>query len=161
MPAHYGFMKRFLLIIGVCCLLGLSGCERSKGGNTLLSRSFTPTGWERFDFVKNELDIKKPTTYDLSLEVSFDSTYAYNYFSVVFSIFDNEGNPFRSKSYKFWVKDPDGSWKSTLADGSYHFTFPVNKELSINEPGIYHCQLESHMPITPLLGVKKVAIIYN
>lgn len=118
-------------------------------------------GWERFDFVTSELDIKKPTTYDLSLSVSFDPAYAYNHFSVVFTIFDNEGNPFRSKSYKYMVKDVEGNWKSTLENGHYHFTFPINSELSINEPGHYKCQLESHMPITPLMGVKEVAIIYN
>ena len=95
-------------------MLGLCGCHPQKGDKTLMSRTFTSMGWERFDFVTSELDIKKPTTYDLSLSVSFDPAYAYNHFSVVFTIFDNEGNPFRSKSYKYMVKDVEGNWKSTL-----------------------------------------------
>lgn len=142
-------------------MLGLCGCHQPKGDKTLAKRAFTSLGWERFDFVTGELDIKKPTTYDLSLSVSFDPSYAYNHFSVVFTLFDSEGNPFRSKSYKYMVKDTDGSWKSTLENGHYHFTFLINSELSINEPGVYKCQLESHMPITPLLGVNEVAIIYK
>ena len=161
MPAHYQFMKRILFTIGVFLVLGLGGCQGPKGDKTLVERTFTSTGWERFDFVTNEINVKKPTIYDLSLEATFDPSYAYDYFSVVFTIFDADGNPFRSKNYKFRVKESDGSWKSTLTDGCYHFSFPINNELSINEPGTYKFQLESHLPITPLMGVKEVAIICN
>ncbi|MBR3709863.1 MAG: hypothetical protein IKM99_02740 [Bacteroidales bacterium] len=151
-------MKKILLVIGVI-LLGLSSCHSGKKGNALLSRSFPTYNWERFDFVKTEIDLKKPTTYNLVLNVAFDPSYTQNYFSVVFTVFDENEHPFRTKGYKFTLKEKDGSWKSTLTDGSYHYSFPINSELSINEPGKYTFQLENRMPITPLTGIQSIEII--
>lgn len=117
--------------------------------------------WERFDFIKEDIEIKKATTYDLALAVSFDSTYVYDNLSVVFTVFDSYDNPLRTKAYQFRLKEKDGSWKSTLVDGCYRFTFPINSELTINEPGVYRFQLESRMPITPLMGIKEISVIRN
>ena len=78
---------------------------------------------------------------------------------VVFTVFDNYDHPLRTKGYKFNLKEKDGSWKSSLTDGSYHFSFPINSELSINEPGKYTFQLENRMPITPLSGINSVEIV--
>lgn len=151
-------MRRFLLVIGVV-LLGLSSCNSSKKEKALLSRSFPTSNWERFDFVKTDINLTKAVTYDLILNATFDPSYPHSYLSVVFSIFDADGNPFRTKGYKFYLKEKDGSWKSTLIDGSYHFSFPINSELSINEPGKYTFQLENRMPITPLSGIHSIEIV--
>jgi len=40
-------------------------------------------------FVKAEIDLKKPATYNLVLSVSFDPSYVQDYLSVVFTVFDN------------------------------------------------------------------------
>ena len=154
-------MKRLILLLGIVILIGLSSCNTGHGNNALLQRSFPTMSWERFDFIQNDVEIKKATSYDLALSVTFDSTYAYNYFAVVFTVFDSYDNPFRTKAYQFRLKDKDGSWKSTLVDGGYHFTFPLNSDLTINEPGVYCFQLENHMPITPLLGIKEISIQRN
>lgn len=151
-------MRKYLLIIGMI-LLGLSSCNSNKKENVLLSRTFPTSNWERFDFVKAEIDLKKPVTYDLALNVTFDPSYSNSYLSVVFTIFDDNDNPFRTKGYKFYLKERDGSWKSTLTDGGYHFSFPINSELSIKEPGKYTFQLENRMPITPLSGINSVEIV--
>lgn len=151
-------MKRALLIISVV-LIGLSACHSSKKDDVLLARQFPTSSWERFDFIIDEIQVKKPTTYNLVLDVCFDPSYTYNYLSVVFTIFDEHDNPFRTKDYKFNLKERDGSWKSTLTDQGYHFSFPVNSELNINEPGLYKFQLESRMPITPLQGIKGIKLI--
>ena len=151
-------MRKILLIIGMI-LLGLSSCNSNKKENVLLSRTFPTSNWERFDFVKSEIDLKKPVTYDLVLNVTFDPSYAPSYLSVVFTIFDDNDNPFRTKGYKFNLKEKDGSWKSTRTDAGYHFSFPINSELTINEPGKYTFQLENRMPITPLSGINSVEIV--
>ena len=142
-------------------MIGLNSCNTSNSGKVLLSRTFPTISWERFDFVKENIEIKKATTYDLVLTASFDPSYTYNYLSVVFTIFDSYGNPFRTKAYQFNLKEKDGSWKSELIDGCYHFSFPINSELTVNEPGVYCFQLESRMPITPLYGIKDISIISN
>lgn len=155
-------MKRnALLFFGLSILLGLSSCSTSSDSKVLLYRNFPSNSWERFDFVKGDIEIKKATTYDLALKVSFDTTYAYNDFSVVFTVFDSYNNPFRTKAYSFHLKEKDGSWKSTLVDGRYHFSFPINTELTINEPGVYSFQLENRMPITPLIGISDISITNN
>ena len=151
-------MKRALFIITVF-LLSLSACHTNKKEEALLSRQFPTSSWERFDFITDDIQIKKPTTYNLSLDVCFDPSYTYNYISVVFTVFDEYDNPFRTKDYKFYLKERDGSWKSTLTDQGYHFSFPINSELNINEPGLYKFQLESRMPITPLQGINEIKLI--
>lgn len=151
-------MRKFLLIIGMI-LLGLSACNTSKNNNVLLSRTFPTSNWERFDFVKSEIDLEKPVTYNLVLNATFDPSYTPSYLSLVFTIFDDHDNPYRTKGYKFNLKEKDGSWKSTLTDGGYRFSFPINSELTIYEPGKYTFQLENRMPITPLSGINSVEIV--
>lgn len=154
-------MKRFAIFFGLVCLLGMSSCHSGKSNSALLSKDFASSGWERFEFINNELEIKKPTTYDLTMKVSFDETYPFDYLSVVFSVFDTEEHPLRSKSYKFKLKDDQGSWKSDLNQGLYTFTLPINSEMSFNEPGLYVLQLENRMPITPLVGIHHISIVPN
>ena len=152
-------MKRGFLVLGAVCLISLFSCNSNKKGEVLLSRSFPTSSWERFDFIKNDVEIKKPVTYDLVMAASFDPSYISDVISVVFTVFDADERPFRTKSYKFRVKDGYGNWNSELADGYYHFTFPINSELTVNEPGTYRFQLENRMPITPLTGIHEIAII--
>jgi hypothetical protein len=80
---------------------------------------------------------------------------------MIFTVFTSDGQPYRSKGYKFNVKDKEGQWNSQLADGCYTFTFPINKNLTITDPGKYCFQIENHMPITPLVGVKELTLINN
>lgn len=152
-------MRRVLLVFGMFLLLGLGACHSDQNGNVLVSREFPTASWERFDYVENVITLSKPVTYDVELDAVFDDTYPFNYFAVVFTVFDNAGNPLRSKNYKFNIKDRDGLWKSEPTEGLYHFRFPLNNELSLNEPGIYNFQIENHMPITPLLGIREISII--
>ena len=140
-------------------MICLFSCDSNKKGEALLSRSFPTSSWERFDFIKNDVEIKKPVTYNLVMDASFDPSYSSDVISVVFTVFDADGRPFRTKSYKFRVKDGYGNWNSELVDGYYHFSFPINNELTINEPGTYRFQLESRMPITPLTGIREIAIL--
>lgn len=154
-------MKKTLTIIAAAFfLMGLVSCG-SKSSNILLYRAFPTMSWERFDFVQEKIEITKATTYDLVLNVSFDPSYAYKDLSIVFTIFDSYDNPFRTRAYKFQLKENDGSWKSILENGAYHFTFPINSELNINEPGTYVFQVENRMPITPLYGIKEISIVKN
>lgn len=152
-------MKKVFLAFGVVCLMCLFSCSSDKKGEAILSRSFPMLSWERFDFIKDDIEIKKPTTYNLVLTASFDPSYTPDNLTVVFTVFDADERPFRTKSYKFRLKDGYGAWKSELVDGCYHFTLPINSELTINEPGTYRFQLESRMPITPLTGIREIAII--
>lgn len=148
-----------MLVFGVLILLGLGSCHTDPNRNVLVSRTFPTASWERFDYVENIVTLNKPATYDLDLVAVFDDTYPFNHFAVVFTVFDDAGNPLRSKNYKFNIKDRDGNWKSEAAEGLYHFRFPLNNELTMNEPGAYTFQIENHMPITPLLGIRELSII--
>ncbi len=155
----YLFMKRFCVIIGLFCAFLMVSCSGTNSKNILIHRDFPTASWERFDFLTTSIDITKPTVYDIVMEVAFDPSYSYDNLTVIFTVFDSEEQPLRSKNYKFRVKDYEGAWKSNLEDGCYRFMIPINSELSLNEPGTYKLQVENRMPITPLTGIKEVSII--
>ena len=148
-------------ILAMALLLCLLGCGQQTNNKELLQRSFYETIWERFDYVTNEVNITKPTTYDLSLRISFTDDYPYNDISLVFTVFDEKDNPYRAKGYKFNLKDAEGHWNVEKVDGCYSFNLPINKKLSITEPGKYKFRMEQKMPITPVIGVKELVLINN
>lgn len=152
-------MKKCVFII----MLGLilTGCNQQGKNSKLIQRSFFNTTWERFDYLRNEIEIKEETAFDLSMQVSFTDEYTYDYFSMVFTVFTKEGVPYRSKGYKFKLKDAEGHWNSELKDGCYIFDFPINKQFLITEPGNYRFQIEYRMPITPLVGIKELTLTNN
>ena len=125
-----------------------------------MKRSFHETVWERFDFVSENITIVEPTTYDLKLRISFTDDYVYDDISLVFTVFDGNDNPYRAKGYKFALKDAEGNWNAEKTEGCYTFTLPINKQLTISDPGIYKFVLEQKMPITPVVGVKELVLLY-
>lgn len=153
-------MKRQIIIALTLCII-LCGCRRQEKDADLLHRDFYETLWERFDYVYNDIEIKEATTYDLGLRISFTEKYAYDDISLVFTIFDANGNPYRGKGYRFVLKDADGQWKSQLTDGCYTFDLPINRSLQITEPGTYRFQIEYKMSKTPILGVKSLTLYNN
>lgn len=152
-------MKHYICIL----VLGLflAGCSHQEKNSELIQRSFFNTTWERFDYLRSDVEIEEETTFDLSMRVSFTEEYPYDYFSTVFTVFTQEGDPYRSKGYKFSLKDKDGQWNSELKDGCYTFDFPINKQFLITDAGTYRFQIEYRMPITPLVGVKELTLINN
>lgn len=151
--------KHLVFILAVCyCLMG---CGRQKNDGELLHRSFYNSEWERFDYVRNEIEIKENTTFELSMRISFTDDYPFDDFSMVFTVFDKDGEPYRSKGYKFKLKDAEGHWNSEQLDGCYTFELPINKALQITEAGTYCLQVENRMPKTPLVGVKELTILNN
>ena len=152
---------RFLSFVVFAIMLCSCGGNSTKKCNDILSRTFTDDTWERFDFVTNDIEIEKETTYDLSMDISFTETYRYNDFSMVFSVFDADGNPYRSKPYKFALKDSQGNWNSELVDGCYTFNLPINNALMLTDPGKYKFQIEYRMPITPIEGVRSLKLYNN
>lgn len=141
------------------CLLGCG--QQANDNHEIMQRSFYETVWERFDYVKRDIDITKPTTFDLSLRISFTDDYPYNDISMIFTVFDEKDNPYRAKGYKFNLKDEEGNWNTEKKDGCYTFTLPINKRLTITEAGKYQFMLEQKMPITPIVGVKELVLINN
>ncbi|MBR4561583.1 MAG: hypothetical protein IKO23_06680 [Bacteroidales bacterium] len=150
-------MKKIVLIVG--CLLCLFGCVQKEENKVVLHREFYETLWERFDYVQDSIDVKAETTYDLSLKIAFTDDYSYKDFSMVFTVFSSDGEPYRSKTYKFNLKDDEGNWNVEKVDGCHTFVLPINKSLRISEVGTYLFQIENRMPITPLVGVKELTLL--
>ena len=125
-------VKKFGMIILVFCL-GLLGCQQQAKDKELLHRDFHNTVWERFDYVTNEVEINASTTYDLSLKISFTDDYPYDNFSMIFTVFDERENPYRSKEYKFNLKDGEGHWNAEKEDGFIIMTgktyWPDNEDI--------------------------------
>ena len=153
-------MKKSVLLVWACFFF-LCGCKQQGKDAALLQRSFYNESWERFDYVRDEMEIKEAVTYDLSLRISFTEEYSYDYFSMVFAVLDSEGNPYRARAYKFNLKDDEGRWNSEMKDGCYTFELPINKQLQITDAGKYQFKIEQRMPITPLVGVKELTLLNN
>lgn len=153
-------MKKALYSLIVLCGFVLCGCSNGKSSqnNVILSREFLNSNWERFDFVTNTISIDKETCFDLAMDISFTEQYPYKDFTMVFTVFDSEGTPYRSKEYKFKLKDLDGNWNSEKAGDCYTYSLPINNELWLTEPGAYTFQVEYRMPITPIVGVKTLKL---
>jgi hypothetical protein len=151
-------MRHLIYSIGFLCCLAFCSCGNKQKDNAILSRTFENNSWERFDYVHGDVTITEPTTYDLSLKIEFSENYSYDNFSMNFTVFDKDQNPYRARDYMFRLKDASGAWKSELKDGGYTFVLPINKELLLNESGTYRFQLENKMPITPLYGIKKIEL---
>ena len=149
-------MKKIVLI--GCLILCFFGCSQQEKNTALLHREFFDTMWERFDYVKDSIDIKSETSFDLSLKIAFTDDYTYNDFSMVFTVFTGDGQPYRSKGYKFNLKDKEGNWNVEKKEGCYTFVLPINKDLRIVDAGTYTFQIENRMPITPLVGVKELTL---
>ena len=153
-------MKKYCMVILAFCL-GLLGCRQQAKDKELLHREFYNTVWERFDYVRNDIEITTTTTYDLSMQISFTDDYPYDDFSMIFTVFDEKGNPYRSKGYKFNLKDSEGNWNAEKKDNCYTFNVPINKSLTISDPGKYQFTIEQRMPITPVVGVKELVLLNN
>lgn len=153
-------MKRITLVLLVLCF-GLFGCGHQEKNRELIQRSFYNTVWERFDYVDKDVEITKPTSFNLSMQMSFTEDYPYDYINIVFVVFTPEGDRYRGKEYIPKLKDADGQWSAELVDGCYTFNFPINKDLQISDPGTYRFHIEQKMPITPLVGVKELTLLNN
>lgn len=152
-------MKRLVLILAwSMCLLG---CTQQHKNTAVLHREFFDTSWERFDYVRNDVEITEETTFDLSMDITFTDDYPFQDFSMVFTVFTADGSPYRSKGYKFNLKDADGNWNCERVGDCYTFVLPINKALRIADKGTYTFQIENRMPITPLLGVKELTLYRN
>ena len=153
-------MKRItvVLLVFCCCFIGCGSQEKNR---EVLQRSFYNTLWERFDYVDKDIKITKPTTFNLSLQISFTDDYAYDYIDLVFVVFTQEGERYRGKEYIPKLKDSEGNWSAELADGCYTFNIPINKDLQISDPGTYRFHIEQKMPITPIIGIKELVLLNN
>lgn len=156
----FNIMKKSVKFV-LCCLICLCGCSHQEKNAALLQRSFYETVWERFDYIRDIIEVKEPTTYDLSLRISFTEDYPYDYFSMVFAVLDEEETPYRAKGYNFKLKDAEGQWNCEKKDDCYTFILPINKQLQIIDPGKYQFKIEQRMPITPLVGVKELTLLNN
>lgn len=153
-------MKKYTVLVLAFCLT-LIGCHQQPDDGILIHREFFQTVWERFDFVSNTISVSEPTTFDLGLRISFTEDYPYENISLVFTVFTAENTPYRSKGYKFRVKDNEGNWNSEFVDGCYTFELPINKALQLIESGTYRFQIEQTMPVTPLTGVAELILFDN
>lgn len=154
-------MKNQVIVFAFLLAVSLSftSCGEQKDP-IVLQRDFYENMWERFDYVTNQIEVDDISTFNLVLTMRFDEHYDFNYILLNFTIFNSDGDPYRTKDYKFNLKDNAGDWKSVLKDGYYQYEFSINKDLVLHEPGSYTFRIENRMPKTPLIGVHSLRL-YN
>ncbi len=154
-------MKNTVKLLLVLSLFVVAACSNTKQDDVIISRTFGGQGWEKFSPIYTDIELVGPTTYDLSMKVAFTDEYSDSQFKVVFTVFDSLGVPYRAKSYSYTLKDGDGNWKSERNGQVYEFVLPVNSSLTLSDAGEYRFQLDSRMPVTPVMGIRKIELVNN
>lgn len=158
-------MNRYIKII-ILFLIFLSSCAK-KQNNIVISKNFSNEEWARFDYLNGEFEITKaPAVYNIVMEITVSEVYPNIYpyhqddgsflFNMTIKSPENEG--FRSRDYKFRLKDKEGNWKADKVDGYYTFHLPIINDITFSETGVYRFIIENKYTKNPLFGIKDLTL---
>lgn len=152
--------------ITILFLIFLSSCSK-KQTDIVISKNFSNEEWARFDYLKGEFEIRKvPTVCNIVLEITVSEVYPNIYpyhrddgsFLFNMTIKNPENDGFRSKDYRFSLKDKEGNWKANKVDGYYTFYLPIINGITFSETGVYSFIMENKYTKDPLFGIKNLTL---
>lgn len=158
---------RYIFNLILLSLILFSSCN-NKQDNIIIHKEFPNEEWQRFEYLKGDMAIiKAPVTYDLAIEVVVSDKYPNEYinhqkdgsFPLNITISNSDGI-YRTKDYKFMLKDTEGYWNAEKKDGYYTFVLPVANEMTLTDNDTYRFQIENKYPKDPLCGIKSLKLKY-
>ena len=159
---------RYILNTSLLLLILLSSCAKRQD-NLIIYKEFTNSEWQRFEYLEGDIEITKtPAKYDLVMEIVVSDKYPSDYvhqqkdgsFLFNMTIYNSDGI-YRSKDYRFALKDKDGFWNAEKKDGYYTFQLPVINEMTFTDKSKYKFKIENKYPKDPLYGIKSLELRFT
>ena len=143
-------------------------CTKVQRDNIIITKEFQDEEWSRFEFIEGHIEVKKvPAKFDVIMEVVVSDQYPSTYemhqkdgaflFNLTVS---NSDGIYRSRDYRYKLKNNEGYWNSEKKNGYYTFFLPVINEMSIEEKDIYKFTIENKYSKDPLQGIKSISLKY-
>lgn len=160
-------MHRFINI-SIIALLLFSSCT-SKKDNNIIIKEFQNEEWSRFELLEGDMDIKDvPVKFDVIMEVVVSDQYPSTYelhqkngdFLFNLTVLNSNGT-YRTKEYKFKLKNNEGYWNADKKDGFYTFRLPVINEMTLSDSDTYKFVIENKYSKDPLQGIKSLILKYE
>lgn len=156
-----------LYSIALVFLFMFSSCIK-KQDNNIIVKEFNNEEWSRFEFLEGSIEIKKaPVTFDVVMEVVVSEHYPSTYElhqkdgSLLFNLtVRNSDGVYRSKDYRYKLKNNEGYWNAEKKNGYYTFHLPIINEMSIEEEDVYKFTIENKYTKDPLQGIKSMTLKY-
>lgn len=160
-------MRYFINIIIISLLL-FSSCTKVQNNNIIIDKAFQNEEWSRFEFLEGQIEVKKvPAKYDVVMEVVVTDQYPNTYemhqkdgsFLFNLTVYNSNGL-YRSRDYKYRLKNSEGFWNAEKKNGYYTFHLPVMNELTLDDSDTYKFTIENKYSKDPLQGIKSLTLKY-
>lgn len=158
---------RYFINIVIISLFAFSSCSKTQN-NTIINKEFPNDEWSRFEFLEGEMEVKNvPAKYDVVMEIVVSDQYPNTYEmhqkdgNFLFNLtVHNSNGIYRSRDYRFKLKNDEGYWNAEKKNGYYVFQLPVMNELILSDSDIYKFTIENKYPKDPLQGIKSLTLKY-
>ena len=159
-------MRSFLNIIVVSLFL-FSSCVKNDS-NVIIDKKFDNDEWSRFEYLEGSLNVTdNDANNDLFMELFVTDVYPNPYEnhqkdgSFLFNLtISNSNGLYRSRDYKFMLKDKDGFWNAEKKDGYYVFKLPIINGITFSDIDIYTFKIENKYPKDPVSGINRLTLKY-
>ena len=149
--------KSILILLSVTLLLLTSSCSNQKVFEE--HYKFEDFSWNRFDFVKFEVNIEDTEIeYDMYLNFRHLPEYPYPNFNFNFTIY-TPSDEMRTSDFEIDLFDKQGERISECLGDYCDLKIPVRKGFRFSEPGIAKFEIENKMTKLETPGVMEVGLI--
>lgn len=158
---------RYILNIAVLSIFLFLSCVKDTNHNIVV-KEFDNDEWSRFDNLEGSISVtKNDIKYDLLMELVVSDMYPSPYEnhqkdgSFLFNLtISNSNGLYRSRDYKFMLKDKDGFWNAEKKDGYYVFKLPIINGITFSDIDIYTFKIENKYPKDPVSGINRLTLKY-
>lgn len=149
-------MKKKLLTLGACVLLGLSACQ----SGTLVDE-FQPiedNAWSYTDLKEVEVAVTDTMTYyDMHINLRHAGNYEWQNLYLRMHIYSPQGDS-TTERISIMLADAKGKWLGSGLGDIVTLQAPYKQGIQFRQKGTYRFVLEQHMRVNPLAGVHAVGL---
>ncbi|NDV68771.1 gliding motility lipoprotein GldH [Dysgonomonas sp. 25] len=111
-----------------------------------------------FTFVVDSALFDLDTRYNIDIEITNNTSYAYqNIWYAVSHNLDND-TLFTTKQNQYYLSDEDGVWLGSGFGSLYHISIPFRQGVVFSEKRDYSFRISQAMRDEPLIGIEKVGL---
>lgn len=149
-------MKRRILTLAACVLIGLSACQQG----TLVDefQSVTDNAWSYTDLKTVEVTVEDTTAYyDMLINLRHAGNYEWQNLYLRMHIYSPQGDS-TTERISIMLADAKGKWLGSGLGDIVTLQAPYKQGIQFRQKGTYRFVLEQHMRVNPLAGVHAVGL---